>query len=668
VLQLPDDQNQDLVKAIAQLEEIEINETEALDQAPVVIANNHDESEPIVIETGVEEAVAEMPVEGSKEPEYKTRYGRVVRKPERYGDTEKAYAIVREIYKEHLVSHGHESIDLDGEFCGAASILYQDALKKQPSEAKAAFKKEIQGILDKNVWTPVHLRDLTEDERKLVISNMKNFVEKLKPDNTFDKFKVRVLFRGDLQREVGQSEGPVCRIESLKTIMCIAAYEDYETFTIDITGAYLNTPMPEDVKHKWMKLDKDVVDMLLEINRERYESYVRADGTMVVRNEKLMYGYQEAAHYWYDEIATVFHNNEYTSCMKDKCVFIKTVGDKRAICGLTVDDGFFAATRDEAWITEQIEMLRREFKESTVTRGDKIGIVGMHLKMDRKNKRAILSQPKWEQKVIHEFETSKKAPTPALTNLMAEDDETILLKDQKKFMSLNSLVMYGATRTYPEILPATTKLASKYNKATEMDMTKLNRIADYVNGCAGRHEYVLAPKSLQVISCADAAYATHADAKSHTGGTVGFESDESCWTGIISGKQSIVAKSTGEAELIAENKVGDLVEWQVQLMEEMGYPQKTVTMFVDSTCAMNMVRNGTGSFKRAKHIKVRYFWLKDLIDAGVIKLEHQSTNELVADILTKPLTGAQFQYLLYKLIGWNNESDDYNDNAIIEEV
>lgn len=105
-------------------------------------------------------------------------------------------------------------------------------------------------------------------------------------------------------------------------------------------------------------------------------------------------------------------------------------------------------------------------------------------------------------------------------------------------------------------------------------------------------------------------------------------------------------------------------------MEELGYPQKTVIMLVDSTCAMNMVRNGTGSFKRAKHIKVRYFWLKDLIDAGIIKLEYQSTHELVADILTKPLTGAQFQYLLYKLIGWNNESDDTmnNYNAIIEEV
>jgi hypothetical protein len=245
---------------------------------------------------------------------------------------------------------------------------------------------------------------------------------------------------------------------------------------------------------------------------------------------------------------------------------------------------------------------------------------------------------------------------------MAEDDDEKLLEDQKRFMSLNSLIMYGATRTYAEILPATTKLASKYNRATEADMEKLIRVAKYVYSCAGRHEYVLAPKSLQVISCANAAYAAHADAKSHTGGVVGFESDKSCWTGIIiSGKKAVVAKSSGEAKLIAENKVEDLVEWQIQFMEELEYKQKTVVMNVDSTCAMNMVKNGTGSFKRAKHIKVHYFWLKELIDNGIIKLVYQHTAELVADILTKPLSGAQFQYLLYKLIGWNNESDDYLD-------
>ena len=101
VLQLPDDQNQDLVKAIAQLEEIEVSEMEVLDQVPVGIADNlHEDSETTVIEADAEEAKeAEImipePVEGTPtETEYRTRYGRVVRKPERYRDTEKAYAIV----------------------------------------------------------------------------------------------------------------------------------------------------------------------------------------------------------------------------------------------------------------------------------------------------------------------------------------------------------------------------------------------------------------------------------------------------------------------------------------------------------------------------------------------------------------------------------------------
>lgn len=103
-----------------------------------------------------------------------------------------------------------------------------------------------------------------------------------------------------------------------------------------------------------------------------------------------------------------------------------------------------------------------------------------------------------------------------------------------------------------------------------------------------------------MVGCADATYATHAD--------VGFESDRSCWVALISGKQSIVAKSTGEAELIAQNKVGDMIKWLIQLMEELRYPQATVLMYADRTCTMNMLKNGTGLFKRAKHIKVQYFW------------------------------------------------------------
>jgi hypothetical protein len=65
--------------------------------------------------------------------------------------------------------------------------------------------------------------------------------------------------------------------------------------------------------------------------------------------------------------------------------------------------------------------------------------------------------------------------------------------------------------------------------------------------------------------------------------------------------------------------------------------QKTVPMLVDSTCTMQMVKQGTGSFKRSKHIKVHFFWLKALIDEGSIELIYVPTDELVTDTLTKPL-------------------------------
>ena len=46
--------------------------------------------------------------------------------------------------------------------------------------------------------------------------------------------------------------------------------------------------------------------------------------------------------------------------------------------------------------------------------------------------------------------------------------------------------------------------------------------------------------------------------------------------------------------------------------------------------------------------------MKELVDSGSLKLIYMPTDELVADILTKPLTGGKFQYLLYKLVGWNS--------------
>ena len=363
----------------------------------------------------------------------------------------------------------------------------------------------------------------------------------------------------------------------------------------------------------------------------------------------------EAAHYWWEELKDKFEKDDYVVSKKDKCVFIKHKEDKVSICATTVDDCSFICTRDENWIEQQIQMLKNAFQEVTVESGDEIGLVGMQIRMDRESKQVVITQPKHVERIIEKFKVTKAAPTPALGKLMADDVDSPLLEDQTDYMSKCAMLMYVSQRTYPEIRPAVIKLSTKYNKATVEDMKKATRVAEYIYGCKDTHKLVLRPKSLKLISVADASYAEHTDGKSHSGGVVGFESDTSCYFGFISSKQPVVAKSAGEAELIAHNKIGDLVEWAREMLEELGYPQKKVPMYVDSTCAMQMVKQGTGSFKRAKHIKVRYFWLKELIDGGLLELFYVPTDELVADILTKPLTGWKFQYLLQKLLGWNIE-------------
>ena len=311
-------------------------------------------------------------------------------------------------------------------------------------------------------------------------------------------------------------------------------------------------------------------------------------------------------------------------------------------------------------------MLKTAFDEITVETGEELGLVGMHISMDRAKRQVTITQPKHVERIIGTFKVVKGAPSPALGRLMADDVDSPLLKDQAEYMSKCAMLMFLSQRTYPEIRPAVIKLSTKYNKATEDDMRKAVRVAEYIYGCKDTHKLVLNPKSMRLVSAADASYAEHPDGKSHSGGVVGFESDTSCYFGFVSSKQPVVAKSAGEAELIAQNKVGDLVEWAREMLDEMGYSQKKVPMLVDSTCAMQMVKQGTGSFKRAKHIKVRYFWLKDLIDKGMLELIYEPTDELVADILTKPLTGWKFQYLLRKLLGWNIEMHYGSD--INEEV
>jgi hypothetical protein len=53
--------------------------------------------------------------------------------------------------------------------------------------------------------------------------------------------------------------------------------------------------------------------------------------------------------------------------------------------------------------------------------------------------------------------------------------------------------------------------------------------------------------------------------------------------------------------------------------------------------------------ERSKHIEIKYYFIRDKVEEGEVKLQHISTDEKTTYILTKPLSRINFAYLRDKL-------------------
>lgn len=114
-------------------------------------------------------------------------------------------------------------------------------------------------------------------------------------------------------------------------------------------------------------------------------------------------------------------------------------------------------------------------------------------------------------------------------------------------------------------------------------------------------------------------------------------------------KQDIVSLSSAEAEYRSIRKVvGELI-WIKRLLEELTDTcQKHIPIFCDSQVAVHMERNPV-FHERTKHIEVDCHFVRDKIQDGLITLHHISTNDQLADILTKALTCIKHTSILGKL-------------------
>ena len=68
-----------------------------------------------------------------------------------------------------------------------------------------------------------------------------------------------------------------------------------------------------------------------------------------------------------------------------------------------------------------------------------------------------------------------------------------------------------------------------------------------------------------------------------------------------------------------------------------------VVVYQDNVSCMALIKRGGPGSKRSRHINIRHFRLNEKVTEREIVLKHMGTQDMFANILTKPVQGAQFE-------------------------
>jgi len=260
---------------------------------------------------------------------------------------------------------------------------------------------------------------------------------------------------------------------------------------------------------------------------------------------------------------------------------------------------------------------------------------------------------KYTKDIVAESGVIGTADTPASTDLFEIDEESESLDNSQReiFHRLVAQCLYVVTRTRPDASLPVIFLTTRVLSPTQQDRKKLDRVLRYLSGSheLGLHLGISEDNELRVTCFADASHGVHMNGKSHSGIII------SHGRGAVlakSMKQKIVCRSSTESELVALSDATSLAAYELQFMISLGMEMGHAQVYQDNTSTIRMAHNGKSNSDRTKHIKLRYFFIKQYLDSGEFVVTHCPTEIMTADILTKPLQGSLFKNMRDRLLGY----------------
>ncbi|KAJ9561345.1 hypothetical protein OSB04_006505 [Centaurea solstitialis] len=465
-----------------------------------------------------------------------------------------------------------------------------------------AMKAEMQSMYDNQVW---ELTDLPQHFR--AVGRKWVFKKKTDMDGNVHTFKARLVAKGFTQThgiDYDETFSPVAMLKSIRILMAISAYFNYEIWQMDVKTAFLNGKLTEDV---YMEQPEGFEDP--------------KNPNKVCKLLKSIYGLKQASRSWnlhFDERIKEFG---FAKSEFESCVYTKFSGSIVTFLVLYVDD-ILLIGNDVPTLQSVKSWLSRCFQMKDL--GEAAYILGIKIYRNRSKRLIGLSQSTYIDKILKKFrmDESKKGFIPMQHGIVLSKTQCpISSQDQDKmklvpYASAIGSIMYAMLCTRPDVAYSVSVTSRYQQNPGEPHCIAIKNILKYPRRTKDMFlVFGGSEDEISVTGYSDASFQTDRDDfRSQSGYVFTLNGGAISWK---SSKQDTIADSTTEVEVVASIS-------------------RPIDIFCDNLRAVAQAKEPREHHK-SRHVLRKYHLIREIIGRGDVRICKIPTEENVADPLTKPL-------------------------------
>ena len=490
-------------------------------------------------------------------------------------------------------------------------------------EWEEAMQKELDSLHSKGTFKFINK---VPPGRKAILTAFK-FKLKWKKNGELERRKARLIAHGQNQAygvDYTETFAPSSQLTSVNLLLILAINLDLKVYHVDVVTAFLNA-----------KLDAEV--------------YLSLPDGRIAQAVKSIYGLKQAARDWNQLSDRVLMDVPGMKRSEVETCWYYLIQDDLIVYILVHVDDYMIATNSPSWKEEFINYFQGHFEINDLGTLDQVVGIGVTWG----NQSVALSRERAIKQTIQHFrmDGAKQVCYPiesGFSMTAAPKLDTTL-----PYLNLLGELRYHQRSVRPDISTALAYLSRFSSSYDKKHFDALKRVLRYLIGTADMPLILTKGPNRQLgvfdlTMFTDATWADCKESKQSTSGWAIFvNSSPALWT---SSKQKCVALSSTEAEIIALSDGCRDLMYLKQMLEAFVKVETPMVVFVDNQATIALMQQPVNN-GRTKHIPVRHFWVRDLVQRREIVLRYVPTEHNVADFLTKPLQGARFREFRSQLMG-----------------